>query len=115
MTAKKPVKVFWYPAEEQGRKSPPAGPKYFAVFQPQSSEVAHEDWSVLLELLPQSGHKYCRDGMLSFVSEEAPFSSLRPGHTFYLFEGRWPVAEGVVLQENEADAFHEPADVKPRD
>jgi len=42
--------------------------------------------------------------MLSFVSDEAPFGSLRPGHAFYLFEGRWPVAEGVVLQSTEADA-----------
>jgi hypothetical protein len=104
MTPKKPVKLFWYPAEEQGRKAPPPGPKYFAVFKPKSAGVADEDWSVLLELLPRSEHKYLRDGLLSFVSEEAPFSSLRPGYTFYLFEGRWPVAEGVVLQENEADA-----------
>jgi hypothetical protein len=104
MTSKKPVKVFWYPAEEHGRKSPPAGPKYFAVFKPKAQAVVNEDWSVMLELSPQSGHKYCRNGMLSFVSEKAPFLTLRPGHTFYLFEGRWPVAEGVVLQENEIDA-----------
>jgi hypothetical protein len=44
MTAKKPVKVFWYPAEERGRKSPPVGPKYFAVFKPKSQEVPSDDW-----------------------------------------------------------------------
>ncbi len=103
MTAKTPVKVFWYPPEEHGRISPPAGPKYFAVFKPKSHGDVDEDWSVLLEILPEFGHKSCRIGMLSFVSEEAPVSSLRPGRAFYLFEGRWPVAEGVVLQEIEAD------------
>jgi len=104
VSPKKPVKVFWYPAEEHGRKSPPTGPKYFAVTKLNSPGSLDEDWSVLLELSPQTNHKYCCDAMLSFVSEEAPSSSLGPGHTFYLFEGRWPVAEGVVLQANEADA-----------
>ena len=104
MTAKTPVKVFWYPAEDRGRKTPPPGPNYFAVYTPQSTGAAREDWSVLLELLPQADHKYCRDALLSFVSEEAPFAALRPGHTFYLFEGRWPVAEGVVLQATEVEA-----------
>jgi hypothetical protein len=104
VTAKKPVKVFWYPAEDKGRKSPPLGPKYFATFKSETPGIANEDWSVMLELSPQSAHKYCRDALISFVSEEAPFLALRPGHTFYLFEGRWPVAEGVVLQATEADA-----------
>lgn len=104
MTAKKPVKVFWYPTEEHGRSNPPTGPKYFAVFKSESRRMDDEDWSVLLELRPQSEHKYLQNGLLSFVSDEAPFATLNPGYTFYLFEGRWPVAEGVVLQENEADA-----------
>ncbi len=104
MTAKKPVKVFWYPADERGRKSPPPGPKYFAAFKPKSSRITDETWSVLLELLPQSGHRFSRDGMLSFVSQAAPISSLHPGQAFYLFEGRWPVAEGVVLQDDELDS-----------
>ncbi len=103
MTIKKPVKVFWYPAEEHGRKAPPSGPKYFAVFKPKSPAISEENWSVLLELSSPSGHENCRDAMLSFVSEEAPYSKLCPGQAFYLFEGRWPVAEGVVLQAGEGD------------
>jgi hypothetical protein len=103
MTLKRAVKIFWYPAEEKGRKAPPTGPKYFAVYKPKSAEVPDQDWSVQLELTDHPDHKYCRDAMLSFVSKEAPVSSLRPGHTFYLFEGRWPVAEGVVLQVSETD------------
>jgi hypothetical protein len=99
MSDKKPVRLFWYPAEEHGRITPPVGPNYFAVYRPKSQKAANEDWSVLLELSPPFGHKYCR-GMLSFVSEQGPISSLRPGHTFYLFEGRWPVAEGEVLRDN---------------
>ncbi len=104
MTAKKPVKLFWYPPEEHGRKSPPPGPNYFAVFKSTSCKAAGEDWSVLLELAPRTKHEYLRDGLLSFVSDEAPLSTLRPGHTFYLFEGRWPVAEGIVLREDDGDA-----------
>jgi len=104
VTSRQPVKVFWYPAEERGRRAPPSGPKYFAVFRPKCPGEFREDWSVQLELSSQSDHKYCRDALLSFVSDEAPGGSLRPGHEFYLFEGRWPVAEGVVLQSIEADA-----------
>ena len=111
MTTKKPVKIFWYPLEEHGRKAPPSGPRYFGVFKSNSPDHA-EDWSVSLDLSPQSEHKYCRDAMLSFVSDQAPFSTLSPGHTFYLFEGRWPVAEGVVLHANEADAPDEAAEIR---
>jgi hypothetical protein len=66
--------------------------------------MGNEDWSVLLEMAPESEHVYCRDALLSFVSNEAPVTSLRPGQAFYLFEGRWPVAEGVILQGQELDA-----------
>ena len=113
MTDKKPVKIFWYPMDEHGRKAPPPGPRYFAVIRLNSPDVA-EDWSVSLDLSPQSEHKYCRDAMLSFVSEEAPFSTLSPGRAFHLFEGRWAVAEGVVLKTDDIDAFHEAVDSKPR-
>ncbi len=107
MTEKKPVKIFWYPAEEHGRKTPPPGPRYFAVFQAKSPDLGEESWSVALDLSPPSEHKYCRNAMLSFIAKEAPFSSLNPGHTFSLFEGRWPVAEGVVLRANEFDVLQE--------
>jgi hypothetical protein len=104
MTPKRPVKVFWYPAEERGRKVPPSGPKYYGVFKFKPESGPGEDWSVLLEMPPRSDHLYCRDAMLSFVSDQAPFSALRPGDEFFLFEGRWPVAEGVVVQATEAEA-----------
>ena len=102
MTAKKPVKVFWYPADDHGRKAPPIGPKYFAVFRADSNVLSNENWSVVLDRFSPTDRAYCWTAMLSFVSNDAPFSSLQPGNTFHLFEGRWPVAEGVVLQPAEA-------------
>ena len=104
MTPKRPVKVFWYPAEERGRKAPPSGPRYYGVFRSKPEGGPDENWSVLIEMQPRGDHLYCRDAMLSFVSDQAPFRSLRPGHEFFLFEGRWPVAEGVVVQATEAEA-----------
>lgn len=103
MAQKTPVKVFWYPAEERGRKAPPAGPKYYAVVRFDSGLPSSQDWSVLLEFGPRSQHLYCRDAMLSFVSDGAPIASMSPGVAFHLFEGRWPVAEGVVIQPTEID------------
>ena len=103
MTSKRPVKVFWYSAEEKGRKAPPGGPEYYGVLRTKSKEQFKEEWSVLLEMPSLTSSRYIRDAMLSFVSDKAPVASLQPGRTFYLFEGRWPVAEGVVL-EDEAEA-----------
>src|SRR2546423_15552766 len=102
MKSKKLVKVFWYPAEEHGRRSPPPGPKDFGVYKPKSLPKSDENWSVLLEFLSTTDHRYCRDAMLSFVSDAAPIEALHPGHAFFIFEGRWPVAEGVVLDPTDA-------------
>lgn len=104
MTAKKPVKVFWYLAGERGRKTPPAGPKYYGVFQPKLDTGPAEHWSVLIKMEPRDDHLYCRDVTLAFVSDEGPLSSLHPGQESFLFEGRWPVAEGVVIRPIDPDA-----------
>jgi hypothetical protein len=98
---KKPVKVYWYPAEERGRKAPPAGTRYYGVIELRSENSTTDQWSVLLEFDPRSEHPFWREGMMSFVSDKAPLTALQPGMTFHLFEGRWPVAEGVVLQSRE--------------
>ena len=104
MTPKRPVKVFWYPAEERGRKGPPTGPRYYGVYQSKTDGGPKEHWSVLIEMPPRGEHRHCRDALLSFVSDEGPLWALQPGHEFYLFEGRWPVAEGVVLQSARVEA-----------
>ena len=97
MTATKPVKVRWYPPEQRGRKSPPAGDTYFAVFGP-SASASSADWSVKLELRPREGADIWQEAKLSFVSSDAPIASLHEGYQFYLFEGRWPVAEVLSLR-----------------
>jgi len=56
-----------------------------------SRPFADEEWSVILDEMAGS------EAAMSFVSEEAPFQSLRKGDRFQLFEGRWPVAEGQIL------------------
>src|SRR5437764_14748436 len=101
MSGKRPVKIFWYPAEERGRKSPPGGPEYYGVLRSKSEEQNKDEWSVLVEMPGNYTNKYIRDGLLSFVSPKAPTTEWQPGRSFYLFEGRWPVAEGVVLQSDQ--------------
>ncbi len=96
MSTKKLVKVFWYPSDERGRKTYP-GQNYRATFRSQSSEAT--DWSVFLDLKLPFEHQYLCDAMMSFVSHEVPLTITGPGYAFYLCEGRWPVAEGVFLQE----------------
>ncbi|HQU44824.1 MAG TPA: hypothetical protein PK867_18560 [Pirellulales bacterium] len=91
-----PVHLHWLSPAEHGRIAPPSARTYFATIKLDGPVQLEGEWSVKLDSLEQEGGN-CARGVISFVSDRAPESVLAPGVRFHLFEGRWPVAEGLVL------------------
>jgi hypothetical protein len=96
------AKLNWLSPEMGGRKTLPAGPKYFtaARFEDEEASRPNVGWSVVVEFdeLPDESREMI--ATMQFLAQNDPRSPhflLRPGERFELFEGHRVVARGVIL------------------
>lgn len=97
------AKVCWVLKGDDGRNSPPSGPRYITVarFEEDKDSYPMEAWSLVLEFCssPNSSPNVIAD--VSFLADDAPSHLLHPGSNFELFEGHRLVAKGEVIQNGE--------------
>ncbi len=95
MVETKKVLVRWFTPDEKGRLNRPTGKKYTAPVR-FDDHVCDGEWSARLEAESLDEGDWF-PGTLTFIAASAPFSSVKVGDKFYMFEGRWPVLEGEVI------------------
>lgn len=90
-------KIYWIPAENGGRKSPPTGLKYSTVarFEDVKDKWPNEAWSGVLHFNKHDGNY--SEGNIRFLVDWSPNNLPYSGSKFDLFEASKIVATGQIL------------------